>query len=109
MLTDTKPIPAMMAKTKVIAQTAHPAKDAARWPMCQSLAAHIGVTSAARSAATPMAKNSHLAMPLEPRHRANHPLVVSPTAASVNPAAAKAREAIDRPAGTTRGEGGVTR
>src|SRR5262245_66458539 len=109
MLTDAKPIPATTAKTKVIAQTAHPATDAARWPMCQSLAAHIGVTSAARSAATPIAKNSHPAISLDPSDRANQPFVASPTAASVKAAAAKVSEAIDRPAGTTWGEGGVTR
>src|SRR5262245_26614351 len=108
MLTDAKPIPATTAKTKVIAQTAHPATDAARWPMCQSLAAHIGVTSAARSAATPMAKNSHPAISLDPSERANQPFVVSPTAASVNAAAANAREAIDHPAGLTWDEGGAT-
>src|SRR5438093_3303 len=109
MLTEAKPIPATSAKTKVIAQTAHPATDAARRPVCQSLAAHIGVTSAARSAATPMARNSHPAKSLAPNDRANQPFVVSPTAASVNAAAAKAREAIDRPAGMTRDAGGVTR
>src|ERR1700752_3064560 len=108
MLTEAKPIPATTAKAKVIAQTTHPATDAARRPMCQSLAAHIGVTSAARSAATPMAKNSHPARSLDPSDRANQPFVVSRTAASGNAAAANAREAIDRPAATAGGEGGVT-
>src|SRR5262245_23552955 len=109
MLTEAKPIPATTAKTKVIAQTAHPATDAARRPMCQSLAAHIGVTSAARSAATPMARNSHPARSLDPSDRENQPFVASPTAASVSAAAAKVREAIDHRAGTAWGEGGVTR
>jgi hypothetical protein len=56
-----------------------------------------------------MAKNSHPAISLDPSDRANQPFVVRPTAASVNAAAAKAREAIDRPTGKTWDEGGVTR
>src|SRR5262245_9355407 len=102
MLTDAKPIPAMTANTKLIAQTAHPARDAPRWPMCQSLAAQIGVTSAARSADTPMAMNIHPATSLDPSDRANQPFVARPTAASVNAAAAGTNEATDhRPAGAT--------
>src|SRR5438132_12471475 len=107
MLIDANPIPAMTAKTKVIAQTPHPASDAARWPTCQSLAAHIGVTSAARSAATPIAKNSHPATSLDPSDRANQPFVVIPTAASVNAAPAKTSEATDHPASLRRDKGGV--
>src|SRR5258705_6087809 len=93
MLTDAKPMPAMTAKTKVIAHTAHPAREVARWRVCQSPAAHDGMTSAARSAATPMAKNSHPAMSLDSSDRANQPVVVMPTPASANAAATKRIEA----------------
>src|SRR4029079_13115996 len=93
MLTDAKPMPAVTAKTKVIAHTAHPAIEVARWRVCQSPAAHDGMTSAARSAATPMAKNSHPAMSLDPSDRANQPLVVMPTPASANAATIKRTEA----------------
>ena len=93
MLTDAKPMPAVTAKAKVIAHTAHPAREVARWRVCQSPAAHDGKTSAARSAATPMARNSHPAMSLDPSDRANQPFVVMPTPASANAAAARRMEA----------------
>src|ERR1700737_1561450 len=99
MLTDAKPMPAVTAKTKVIAHTAHPAREVARWRVCQSPAAHDGMTSAARSAATPMVKNSHPAMSLDPSDRANQPFVVMPTPASANAAATKRIEATGRGAG----------
>ena len=112
MLTDAKPMPAVTAKTKVIAHTAHPAREVARWRVCQSPAAQDGMTSAARSAATPMAKNSHPAMSLDPSDRANQPFVVIPTAASANAAAAKRIEATGRCDGVTARNvtfgGGVT-
>ena len=66
MFTDAKPMPAVTAKRKVIAHTAHPAREVARWRVCQSPAAHDGMTSATTWAATPMAKNSHPAMSLDP-------------------------------------------
>src|ERR1700694_4653229 len=59
----------------------------------QSPAAHDGMTSAARSAAAPMVKNSHPAMSLDPSDRANQPFVVMPTPASANAAATKRTEA----------------
>jgi hypothetical protein len=101
MLTDAKPMPAMTAKTKVIGHTAHPAREVARWRVCQSPAAHDGMTSATRSAATPMAKNSHPAMSLDPSDRANQPFVLMPTPASANAAAAKRIEATGRCDGVT--------
>src|SRR3989440_12727533 len=109
MLTDAKPMPAVTAKTKVIAHTAHPAIEVARWRVCQSPAAHDGITRAARSAATPMAKKSHPAMSLDPSDRANQPLVVTPTVARANAAAIKRIEATRfdglRGRGVTRGSG----
>src|SRR5690242_6157165 len=101
MFTEAKPIPAITAKTKVIAHTVHPAREVARWRVCQSPAAHDGITSATRSAAIPIAINSHPAMSLEPSDRANQPFVVMPTAASANAAAASRTEA------TTRRDGGT--
>src|ERR1700688_4550979 len=101
MLTDAKPTPAVTANTKVIAHTAHPASEVARWRVCQSPAAHDGMTSATRSAATPIAKNSHPAMSLDPSDRANQPFVVIPTPASANAAATKRIEATGRYDGVT--------
>src|ERR1700676_2445025 len=101
MLTDAKPMPAVTAKAKVIAHTAHPTREAARWPVCHSPAAHDGITSATRSVATPMVKNSHPATALDPSDRANQPFVVMPTPASANAAATKRIEATGRCDGVT--------
>ena len=101
MLTDAKPIPAVTANTKVIVHTAHPASDVARWPAFQSAAAQTGMTSATRSAATPMAKNSHPAMSLDPSDRANQPFVVMPTAARATAATTRKIEANGRRNGLT--------
>src|ERR1700732_1639685 len=101
MLKDAKPIPAVTAKTKVTAHTAHPAREVARWRVCQSPAAHDGMTSAARSAATPMARNSQPAMSLDPSDRANQPFVVMPTPASAKAAATRRIEATGRYDGVT--------
>ena len=111
MLTDAKPMPAVTAKAKVIAHAAHPASEVARWRVCQSAAAHDGKTSAARSVATPMAMNNHPAISLDPSDRANQPLVVTPTPASANAAAAKRMEATRCDGVTARNVtvgGGVT-
>src|SRR5258708_39846435 len=59
------------------------------------------MTRAARSAATPMARNSHPAMSLDPSDRANQPFVVMPTPASANAAATKRIEATGRCNGVT--------
>ena len=67
--------------------------EVARWRVCQSPTAHDGMTRAARSAATPIAKKSHPATSFDPSDRANHPLVVTPTVASANAAAIKRIEA----------------
>ena len=48
-----------MAKAKVLAHTAQPAREIVRWRACHSRAAQDGMTSAIRSAATPMARKSH--------------------------------------------------
>ena len=99
MLTEAKPMPAVTAKTKVIAHTAHPAIEVARWRVCQSPAAHDGMTRAARSAATPMAKKSHPAMSLDPSDRANQPFVVTPTAASATRRSARSSSSRATPRG----------
>jgi len=39
MLTDAKPMPAVMAKANVISHTAHAASEVVRWRACQSRAA----------------------------------------------------------------------
>src|ERR1700722_15940784 len=95
MLTDAKPMPAVTAKAKVIAHTAHPTREVARWPVCHSPAAHDGITSATRSVATPMVRNSHPATALDPSDRANQPFVVMPTPASANAAATSKIAASD--------------
>src|SRR4051794_41903308 len=99
MLTDAKPMPAVTAKTKVIAHTTHPAIEVARWRVCQSPAAHDGMTRAARSAATPMAKKSHPAMSLDPSDRANQTFGGTPTAARADATAIKKNAAtpVDGP------------
>src|SRR5258706_15363615 len=89
MLIDAKPMPAVTAKTKVIAHTAHPASEGARWRLCQSPAAQDGMTRAARSAATPMGRKSHPAMSLDPNDRADPPFGGMSTPASANAAATK--------------------
>ncbi len=94
MLTDANPMPAVTAKTKVIAHTAQPASEVERWRACQSVAAHDGITSATRSAATPIARNSHPAVSLAPSERANQPFVVMPTPASASAAPARRIAAI---------------
>ena len=101
MLTDAKPMPAVTAKTKVIAHTAHPASEVERRRACQSEAAHDGITSATRSAATPIARNSHPAVSLAPSDLANQPFVVMPTAASASAAAARRIAATHGRAGAT--------
>src|SRR5258708_18651604 len=83
MLVVAKPTPAVTAKTNVIAHTAHPASEVARCRACQSLAAQEGATSATRSAATPMARNSHPAASLDPSDRADPPVIARPTAAQL--------------------------
>src|SRR4051794_16256934 len=59
------------------------------------------MTSATRSAATPMARNSHPATSLDPSDRANQPFVVIPTPASANAATNKSIEATGRYDGAT--------
>src|SRR5258708_2034439 len=103
MLTDGKPMRAVTAKAKVLVHTAHPTREVARWPVCHSPAAHDGITSATRSVATPMVRNSHPATALDPSDRANQPLVVMPTPASANAAATRKIEASDRRDGVTAG------
>ena len=66
------------------------------------------MTSATRSAATPIAKNSHPAVSLDPSDRANQPLVVTPTPASANAANTKKIDAIGRYDGATAREVTVT-
>src|SRR5258708_39584267 len=46
-----KPMPAIVAKTKVASQTIHPASAVARWRACHARAATEGMTSAAMSEA----------------------------------------------------------
>src|SRR5262249_47058720 len=48
---------------------------------------HDGMTSATRSAATPIHRKSHPAASLDPSERANHPFMAMPTAAKVTAAA----------------------
>src|ERR1700692_3142056 len=103
MLTDAKPMPAVTAKAKVIAHTAHPTREVARWPVCHSPAAHDGITSATRSVTTPVGKNSPPSTALDPSDRANQPFVVMPTPASANAAATRKIEASDRCDGVTAG------
>src|SRR5437868_3670742 len=95
------PMPAVTAKTKVIAHTPQPAREMARCRACQSRAAQDGTTSAIRSAATPMARKSHPAISLDPRDRANQPFMVIPTPASAS------ADAVNR-MGPTRGRDCVT-
>src|SRR5436305_14526833 len=101
MLTDAKPIPAVTANTKVKTHTTQPVRDGARRRACQSTTAHDGMTSATRSAATPMARKSHPAVSLDPSERANQPLVVISTMARANAAASNRIEAADHRCGAT--------
>jgi hypothetical protein len=52
-------------------------------------AAHEGMTSATRSAATPMTRKSHPAVSVDPSDRANQPFMVIPTTASASAATVK--------------------
>jgi len=89
-----KPTPAMTAKTNVIAQTPHPASEVARCRICQSRAAQEGITRATRSAATPIARNSHPARSVDPSERANHPFMATPTPARAKAATNKIPEML---------------
>jgi hypothetical protein len=101
MLTDANPMPAVTAKTNVIAHTLQPTSAVARRPACQSPAATDGITRATRSAATPTARNSHPAMSLDPSDRANQPFMAMPTPARAN-------AAIDKKTGPTCRRDGAT-
>jgi len=114
MFTEAKPTPAVTAKTKVMIQTAQPAAAVTRWQACQWEAAQAGMTSATRSAATPMARNSNPATSLDPSDRANQPFMVMPTTASANADAVnrieakRGRDSVTTPEATVGGGTGVT-
>src|SRR5262249_26043773 len=67
-----------------------------RWPAPQRRAPQEGAARAARSVATPMARNSNPAASVDPSDRANQPLMTIPTPARASAAPASTQDAIER-------------